>query len=188
MGAIVTDVGSADARADGPPAARAPAPRHLSRSRAEVEQAPEKAEENARAFRAAIRAGEPACRIRELIDLHHHWRMVPSMVDNWVGLSVEELQRRIMPVEIEAVRLNDLVLAGLPGESLTETCQWLRAQSLGEKLIVFDMINGYGLYQTTREQYDLGGYSYWASCLSRDAERVTRTEALALVCQAAQSG
>lgn len=104
-----------------------------------------------------------------------------KLVDKWVGLSEEELQKRIMTVELEALCLNDIVLAGLPGESLTETCQWLRAQSIGNKLIVFDQINGYCAYMVTREQYAQGGYSYWCSCLSRDAEPLMRQKALELV-------
>jgi hypothetical protein len=151
------------------------------KSRAEVAKAPEKAEEYRKAYQAAIQENQPPHRIRELIDLCHHWSWTPNIVDRWCGLSDEELARSAMSVELEAVGLNDLVLAGLPGESLTETCQWLRAQSLGERLVVVDMVNGYGCYQTTREQYDLGGYSAACSCLSRDADRTTRRETLRLI-------
>jgi len=151
------------------------------KSRAEVEACPEKADQYRKAYLQAIENGEPPHRIRELIDLCHHWSWAPNIVDRWCGLSDEELTRGTMSVELVAVGLNDLVLAGLPGESLTETCQWLRAQSLGERLVVFDMINGYGCYQTTREQYDLGGYSAACSCLSRDADAATREESLRLI-------
>ncbi len=87
-----------------------------------------------------------------------------------------------MTVELEALRINDVILAGMPGETLTETCQWLRAQSLGNRLIVFGRINGYIVYTTTREQYDLGGYTYWCSVLSRDAEPLLKQRALELIC------
>jgi len=151
------------------------------KDRAEVDRAPAKAEEYGHLFREAIENRESPHRIRELINLYHHWSWLPKIVDRWTGLSPEELRSRSMRVELEAIRLNDLVFAGLPGESLTETCLWMRAQSLGQRLIVFDMINGYCCYQTTREQYDLGGYSYACSCLSRESESVTRTESLRLI-------
>ena len=63
----------------------------------------------------------------------------------------------------------------------SETCQWLRAQSLGDRLIVLDQINGYCIYMVTREQYLQGGYSYWCSCLARDAEPLMKRQALELI-------
>ena len=124
------------------------------------------------AYQDAIAAGEPAYRIKRLIDDYYMWTCMDRIVDRWVGLSDEEMGRGVMRVELEALRLNDVVLAGLPGENLTQTNAWLKAQSLGNNLVVFDAINGYTCYMTTREQYDLGSYTYWCSALSRDASPV----------------
>jgi hypothetical protein len=139
------------------------------------------AEEKEQAFKDAMAKGEPAYQIKQKIDACYHWSCVDKIVDRWVGLSDQELRERRVTVELEALKLNDLILAGLPGESMTETCQWLRAQSCGRHLIVLDQVNGYCAYQTTTEQYDQGGYSFWCSCLARTSERITRTCALNLI-------
>lgn len=153
----------------------------LPRDREELKTAGKRADEHKQTFQKAIQAGECPAHIRQLIDEFQHLGWVPLIVDRWVGLSDQEMRDRVLSVELEAVRLNDLVLAGLPGESLTETCQWLRAQSLGNRLIVLDQVNGYCAYQTTREQYDLGGYSYACSCLAREAGPLTGQYALELI-------
>lgn len=136
------------------------------------------------AYRSAIAAGEPAYRIKRLIDDYHMWTCMDRIVDRWAGISDEELAERALTVEVEALRLNDVVLAGLPGENLTQTNAWLKANSLGDNLVTLDAINGYTVYMTTREQYDLGGYSYWCSALSRDASPVLWDGALKTIRQA----
>jgi hypothetical protein len=130
---------------------------------------------------AAIQAKEPAFKIKKAIDTHIHWEVVDRIINRWAGLLDEELAGRYINVEVEAVQINDLVLAGLPGESMAEASLWLRAQSLGTKLIALDQVNGYCAYQTTREQYDLGGYSFWCSCLARGAETLSRRKALDMI-------
>jgi hypothetical protein len=64
---------------------------------------------------------------------------------------------------------------------LTETCQWIKAQSIGNKLVVLDQVNGYMGYMVTSEAYDQGGYSYWGSILRRDSERIMKKSALELI-------
>jgi len=132
-------------------------------------------------FEAAIRSNAPAWQVKQLADLHQHWLCMDRIIDRWAGLSEDELRRRAMRVELQAVRLGDLVLAGLPGESMAETSQWLRAQSLGRRLVTVDQVNGYCAYQTTSEQYDMGGYAYWCSCLAREATNLTRRKSLDLI-------
>ncbi|MFA5863920.1 MAG: hypothetical protein WC975_04450 [Phycisphaerae bacterium] len=128
-----------------------------------------------------IPQGAPPASIKRRLDEHQHQVVIRNILDRWVALSEEELQKRTMTVELEAVRLNDLILGGLPGESMTETCQWLRAQTIGSKLIMIDQVNGYCVYQTTTEQYNEGGYHYWCGCIARGAEALTRKKALELV-------
>lgn len=153
------------------------------RSTGEVQQAKNRAQEYHDRFKAAIAAGACPALIKQLIDEHYHWSWVPNIANRWAGLSEQELQDHAMQVEVETIRINDLVLAGLPGESMTETCLWLRANSVGNRLIVMDQVNGYCAYQTTSEQYDEGGYAYGCSCLSRDATSITRRKAAELIGQ-----
>jgi len=153
----------------------------IPRRREELEKLAQIEIEKKQAYETAVKDHEPAYRIKQKIDDYYHWMCMDKIIDRWVGLSERELRDRVLTVELEALKLNGLVLAGLPGESMAETCLWLRAQSLGSRLIVLDQVNGYCLYQTTAEQYDQGGYGFWAGCLARTAERITRARALNLI-------
>lgn len=150
-------------------------------SLAESEHREEYIQRASEALRDAIANNEPPAIVKRLIDEKWHQTVIRSIVNRWAGMSESELKSRLVGIELEAMSLNGLILAGLPGESLTETCQWLKAQSIGNKLIVFDQINGYTSYMVTTESYDQGGYSYWGSWLRRDAERIMRNNALKLI-------
>ena len=128
--------------------------------------------------------GAPAFRIKRLIDDAQHWACMKSLCDEWSGFSDGEMARGLLDLEVSALRLNDLVLAGWQGESMIDTCLWLRAQSLGDRLVVLDQINGYTSYMNTLEQYDQGGYSYWGGALARTSERILRQRALDAIRQA----
>jgi hypothetical protein len=132
-------------------------------------------------LKKAISDGEPPARIKRLIDRKFHLRSISTIINEWVGLSDQELRNRLVRVEIEAVSLNGLVISGVPGECLTETCMWLRAQSLGNKLIMADQVNGYMGYMVTPETYDHGGYAFWGSWLRRDAEPIMKRKALSII-------
>jgi len=151
------------------------------RDRREVAEATERAEELTRAHRAAIDAGECPARIKQLIDQMHHWQWAGKMVDQWIGLSDEELARGAFPIEIQALRLGELVLAGLPGESLCETSTWLRAQSMGMRLVALDQINSACIYHAGSVDMDLGGYAATCNPLARHATSLTRERALELI-------
>ena len=125
----------------------------------------------------------PPALIKRLIDEKMHQNCIGTIINSWVGITDSELKSRSVAVEVEAVSLNGLVFAGLPGECLTETCQRLKAQSIGNRLIVLDQVNGYMGYMVTAEAYDQGGYSYWGSWLRRDAEKILRKKMLELIRQ-----
>jgi hypothetical protein len=152
--------------------------------RADLVALPERTRAAERAYQAAIRAGADPHTIKRLIDHYHHFQWMPNIVDRWAGLTEEELAGRVINVEPVALRLNDLVLAGLPGESMRDTAAWLREQTGGNRLISFDLINGYAVYQSTAEQYDRGGYGGTCSCLAREAEAISHRVFRDLVCEA----
>jgi hypothetical protein len=126
-------------------------------------------------------AGAPPAHIKRLIDEQHHQFWLAALVEKWVGLSDEELGSRFSEVEVQALRLNDLVLCGLPAESMTDTSLWLKAQTYGSRLITIDQVNGYCSYLTTSDQYAQGGYSYWGGGHAVDAEAILRQAALELI-------
>ncbi len=154
-------------------------PHSLEASRNREEQIKASAENLDKALENAV----PPALIKRLIDEKMHQSCISTIINSWVGITDSELKSRTVIAEIEAVSLNGLVFAGLPGECLTETCQWLKAQSMGNKLIVLDQVNGYMGYMTTAEAYDQGGYSYWGSWLRRDAEKILRKKMLELIRQ-----
>ncbi len=140
----------------------------------------------AAALQDALRRGDTPATIKGCIDELRHQQTLPTLVNEWVGLSKEELREREAAVEIVSVALNGLLFAGLPGEALTETGEWLRARTLGRRLVPLDQVNGYLGYLTTARAYDEGGYSYWGGWVRRDAEETLRRQALEVIEQAAR--
>ncbi len=141
----------------------------------------EKIKEAGSRLALAIASGQPPAAIKRLIDEKKHLSAAETIIKEWAGLERDELENGLAEIELEAVAINDLVLAGLPGECLTETCTWLRSQSLGNKLIVLDQVNGYMGYMTTPESYDQGGYTYWGGWVARNAEPAMRKGCLGLI-------
>lgn len=123
----------------------------------------------------------PPAQVKRLLDDLHHYSCLPKFVFNWANLSDDELKSRRMRMELVAARINDLVVCGLPGESMTDTNAWLKAQTIGSRLVCVDDVNGHCSYQTTPDQFDQGGYSYWGGCISREATPITRLAATELV-------
>ena len=141
----------------------------------------------AAALQDALRRGDTPATIKGLIDELRHQQILSMLVYNWLGFSEQELREREAVVEMECVTINDMVFAGLPGEALTETGEWLRARTLGNRLIPIDQVNGYVSYLTTARAYDEGGYSYWGGWVRRDAEETLRRRTLEVIEQAARN-
>jgi hypothetical protein len=132
-------------------------------------------------LRAAIERGEAPARVKRIIDRLQATQHLGAFLDEFTNLSDEELAGRYMTIDLEAVRVNDLVLAGLPGETMTETSMRLQAQTLGRQLITIDQVNGYHLYITDDDAHVQGGYSYWGGLIARGAEPMLRRSALELI-------
>lgn len=167
--------GMSNARIDLP--LRKSIPRH----REELLTQEEKIKKSKDELQAAMDSHAAPARIRSLHDEYCHQSHLKHIVNIFVNLTDDELRKREMSVEISALRLNDLIIVGLPAETMTGTAQWLRAQSIGNRLITIDQVNGYCAYLVTPEQYAQGGYSYWCSCLAREAEQTLRQRTLALI-------
>ncbi|MFA5865049.1 MAG: hypothetical protein WC975_10240 [Phycisphaerae bacterium] len=122
--------------------------------------------------------------IKQMVDEIQFTSCIRSMVEKWTNLSDAELAKRVMQVDLEAIRINDLVLAGFPGETMTETSMMVQAQSIGRKLITFDQVNGYHAYMTSDNAHNEGGYSYWGGLVARGSEGILRRKALDIILQA----
>lgn len=133
------------------------------------------------ALREALGRAAPAFEIKQHVDLVQHWKVMPRFCVAWCDITEAELERHQLEQDLWAVRINDLVLTGWAGETMTDTSLWLQAQSIGRRLLTIDELNGYTVYNTTREQFREGGYSFWCSLWSPDAEPLLRRRALELI-------
>lgn len=141
----------------------------IPRSLSELNNWEEKKEQAEAAFQSAIRENAPAYRVKQLGD--DKWRTdgMPYLVKNICGFTEEELQNRRAAVTVSALKLGDYLFVGMPGESLSEMGVWLRSAFTGIKTIPVDQVNGYYDYMVTPTWLTLGGYTYWASWISREA-------------------
>jgi len=153
-------------------------------SRAETpspEQCREIANEMQVEFKAAKERGDSPMHIKRLAEEILFTIVTHNLVKKWADLSDEELRRRAMRVELTVARLNDLIFAGFPGETMTETGMLVRAQTLGEHAITVDNVNGHCTYMANDSAHSEGGYSYWCSLLARGAEPLMRRRVVDLL-------
>ena len=135
---------------------------------AELEHWEEKVQAAEEALQDAISQGAPAYRVKQLID--DRWRAghIPHTCVDLMDFTDEELARRRAPVSVSAMQLGDYLFVGVPGECLSETGIWLRSAFSGVKTVPVDQVNGYYNYMVTPTWLTLGGYTYWASWITRE--------------------
>ena len=111
----------------------------------------------------------PAYAVKRLID--DRWREGHSShsVRHACGFEEEELIRHSVKTTVAVLQLGDYLFIGVPGESLVDMTMWLRSTFTGAKTIPLDQVNGYYNYMATPRSLTLGGYTYWASWVRRDA-------------------
>lgn len=68
------------------------------------------------------------------------------------------LSEGVIHTEVQALRLNDLILVGFPGEVFTDTGLRLKSQMAGNRVCVIELANDYIGYIPTSEAYAEGGY------------------------------
>jgi len=87
-------------------------------------------------------------------------------------------------IKIQAIRIGELGIVGLPCEVFTETGLAIKAQSPFAATFSMELANGSSGYLPTPEQHALGGYETWparSSYLEIDAETKIRQTALDLL-------
>lgn len=87
-------------------------------------------------------------------------------------------------IKIQAIRIGDLGIAGLPCEVFTETGLAIKAESPFAATFSMELANGSSGYLPTPQQHALGGYETWparSSYLEIDAETQIRQTALDLL-------
>ena len=121
---------------------------------------------------AEVRAKEVETRIRELAMQHsplpaikrltdeYEWLMqvVTAVPQQWCGLDIRKESDRRLVQPLFVMRLGPCVIAGLPGEPFADFSTELRAQSLGDGLIVAEECNGYLGYIPDEDDFAHGSY------------------------------
>ena len=86
--------------------------------------------------------------------------------------------------KLQALRIGDLGIVGIPCEVFVETGLAIKKQSPLKPTFTIELANGYNGYLPTPDQHALGGYETWrakSSYLAVDAEPAIRRTALKLL-------
>lgn len=129
----------------------------------------DKATEIQKKLDEAIANNANPAEIKKLID--DRWRTghLPYLYGNKeYGFTEKEYKDRRLTVTIPVARFGGYLFVGVPGESLVDMTTWMRSRFTGTKTIPIDQVNGYYHYMATPRSLTLGGYTYWASWVSRE--------------------
>lgn len=80
---------------------------------------------------------------------------------------------------LQAIRIGDIAIAGIPCEVFAETGLTIKSESPFANTFTIELANGYGGYLPSAEQHELGGYETWparSSFLEVGAEGLIRNE------------
>lgn len=142
------------------------------------EQRVQKAE---KAFHEAVQNQEPAYVIKKLADECYFARQIDCIVNTWCGFTEEEIRSGEIRVNAHALKLNSYTFLSLPGECLCATTNLLRSETIGNKLITVDQVDGYYGYMATSRSLRKGGYTYWGSWIDGSGEKMLRDQVKKLI-------
>jgi hypothetical protein len=88
---------------------------------------------------------------------------LPRLAKNYAGsvISAAERSEDTLTVIIQAIRIGDLAVCGIPFETFVETGLDLKKRSPFHQTMVIGLANGRHGYLPTPEQHKLGGYETW---------------------------
>ncbi|MEX2579197.1 MAG: hypothetical protein WD342_09070 [Verrucomicrobiales bacterium] len=95
----------------------------------------------------------------------------------------------VADVRIQAIRIGDLGIVGIPCEVFAETGLAIKAAEIFPATIVMELANGYHGYLPTAEQHEWGGYETWparSASLEVEAEEQIREASLRLLRELAE--
>lgn len=85
-----------------------------------------------------------------------------ASINDFYARETEALADRMLPVELQGIRIDDAVFVAIPGEVFVEIGLQLK-QLAAYKLFIVGIANGYIGYLPTKEDYELGGYEVVSS-------------------------
>ena len=88
---------------------------------------------------------------------------LPRLAKNYAGsvISAAERKEETITVQLQAIRIGDLVVCGIPFETFVEIGLDLKKRSPFPQTMVVGLANGRHGYLPTLEQHKLGGYETW---------------------------
>jgi hypothetical protein len=88
---------------------------------------------------------------------------LPRLAKNYAGsvISAAERPEDTITVQVQAIRIGDLAVCGIPFETFVETGLDLKKRSPFPQTMVIGLANGRHGYLPTPEQHKLGGYETW---------------------------
>lgn len=89
-----------------------------------------------------------------------------------------------VPVKLQAIRIGDLGIAGVPCEVFAATGRQIKARSPLKQTFTISLANGYNGYLPTPRDHEVGGYETWlarSSYLEVQAAELIRDEVLRLL-------
>lgn len=135
-----------------------------------------------RELKLAARRPSPEIVARSL-ELVKKPRLVNDRPDLEVAYAERALRLRdagpILDIPVQAMRIGDVGIAGIPCETFTETGLELKAKSPFKPSFTHSIANGYYGYLPTPKQHKLGGYETWLGTNRLEIEASTKiTDAL----------
>jgi hypothetical protein len=125
--------------------------------------------------------GAPLAELKSIADLRTHYDYHRAFFEEYFYLTTEEAERRAVECEIAAVRLNDIVLVGLPGESFMDTGEAIRSHFPGSPVVTLTEVNGDIGYLPPAQEFPGGAYEVTCSIIAPQAEARVREAGVELV-------
>ena len=88
---------------------------------------------------------------------------LPKLAKNYAGSVIGAAERTedTLTVQVQAIRIGDLAICGIPFETFVETGLDIKKRSPFAQTMVIGLANGRHGYLPTPEQHQLGGYETW---------------------------
>lgn len=115
---------------------------------------------------------------------------LPRLAQNYARSTITAAERpeETITVKIQAIRIGDLAVCGIPFETFVETGLDLKKRSPFPQTMVIGLANGRHGYLPTPEQHELGGYETWlgTNVVQEDASVILTNNLLEMLSALAQ--
>jgi hypothetical protein len=115
----------------------------------------------------------------------------PRLAQNYARNTVTAAERKeeTLTVKIQALRIGDLAVCGIPFETFVETGLDLKKRSPFPQTMVIGLANGRHGYLPTPGQHQLGGYETWlgTNIVQEDASSILTQNFLEMLAELAKA-